>query len=1343
MAALLIGSPAAAQNGTDYLTGLGFDALTYNSGVLFWKADCVPTTAPGSLIQRVPSGGTTIHTYYQAATCDGLRVRAFAVNASRRVFWVTGDGRIATLPADAGPGTTPTILASLEAPNPTFVHIAVSRDYVYWAETFGEISDSGNIFRVPITGGVRGEVARLDGASGGGAVSLAAATVERNPGIAPTEVVYYRKAFGNLVKRHLAIVLPWVSTVLAPSVQAVDVAQGRLYFAESNAAGASAIRSVALNNTTAITDHAAISQAGNPEVLHIAADSQAVYWHEIRDGVGPFMRRLPGVGPSEAITVPMPRLGFETGIVSDGRHLYWGVGGGVTQTAIKRLPVNAAAITWNLQVATLEWIQAIQGVPNNVPMVAGKPTWIRLFGRIESTNSGQTSVRTNALLRGRRDGIDLPGSPLLAEMGEQVAYARDPNRLSQHEGWWFRLPQQWLAEGTIQLIPEVNPHAAPVETNAADNSLGAAFTFQKRDDILVWVHPLRTNNGTISEYHPDYQPTLDRAEAMLPAARLHVHFGGGPVIEEWQGTPFPWSFGPYELSKTDDDSSWIMIKLGIRKALLVGAEFLPDVSVHHCAFFHSFAGRAFNGLGTLSGKMLICFMDPGGETINRPQSGVTFAHELGHNFGRNHVGCGNPADPDANYPYPVCVLSAGTNPHVGFDPITRLLIQPATTSDLMSYGRPRWPSDYTWTAIFSELAGSSAAPLATERGALAPTGQKLLIAGLVASSGAAHLEPAVRLPDIAAQLNAAALLAEGTDKTSYQVRMLDADGNLLASAPASLFAASEGHIRPLFAVIDEDSAGVALELVRTDQPGTPVATRDGGGGAPTVAILTPAAGQVAGAMLAVRWTATDPEGQPLRHTVRYSHDAGTSWQVLGEDLRIGELDVPMAGLPGGPPNNALIEVLSSDGLRTGIARSPLFTVARRAPQAQIFFETERGRDCTVVEAVYRAGETIILRGAAQDAEDGPLGAGALAWSLIGPVNLTGTGPEFLPGSLPPGSYTVLLRATDSSGLFSAATGSFTVSPKNVADITVPPTLDGVLDDAAYLVDRRPIPLRYEPSDVASVRLVRDATFLYVAVAGLPLGSNSRQFVAISTDWDNSGSTLPQTGDRRFIAYADGEVASEQGNGSGFVRDPAPIFSARVSADAGRWNAEFQISLSLVGGSNAQTLGLDVGHYAISAAGDDVHWFNGDVASANRPDLWADVQMATDPELDRDEDRDTLADAWETTHLGGTHTDGSGDRDGDGQTDGTEFHAGTDPASAASRFALTSATSTPSGIELRWPSLTGHCYDVEASTDLVEFVTVAADLAGTGAELVFTVPPDSTAPSNRQLFTRLRARKTAP
>jgi hypothetical protein len=491
--------------------------------------------------------------------------------------------------------------------------------------------------------------------------------------------------------------------------------------------------------------------------------------------------------------------------------------------------------------------------------------------------------------------------------------------------------------------------------------------------------------------------------------------------------------------------------------------------------------------------------------------------------------------------------------------------------------------------------------------------------------------------------------------------------------------------------------------------------------------------------IAIRWNASDPEGGPMRHTVRYSHDRGVSWRVIADGLREPNLDVLSAHVPGGGAGQSLIEILTSDGVRTTSARSALFTVTPHDPVPRIFFETADGLDCTLTTAAYRAGEPILLHGSATDVEDGTLDGGGLAWTVTGPVTRNGTGLEFAPGALRPGAYSVSLVATDSQTRTATATASFSVAAKNVPAVTTAPVIDGIVDEPEWLTDRQPVPIRYQTGDAATVRLMRDATWLYAAATGLRMGSNSRQHLAISTDADNSGSATPQTGDRRFIAYADGEVASEQGNGTAFIRDAAPAIIARVSGTDTAWHVEMRIPVSAVGGANSQTIGMDVAHAAIDVASDYLHWFDGGDNQVSPPAQWADVSLTTASDTGRDDDGDSIADAWELTNLGTTGTDGSGDRDNDGQSDFTEYHAGTDPSSAASRFAIAGVDVTASGAAIRWPSLPDFCYEVEASADLQEFTSVSGVLTGTGTEMTYTLPDTVTAGSDR-LYIRLRARR---
>ncbi len=70
------------------------------------------------------------------------------------------------------------------------------------------------------------------------------------------------------------------------------------------------------------------------------------------------------------------------------------------------------------------------------------------------------------------------------------------------------------------------------------------------------------------------------------------------------------------------------------------------------------------------------------------------AHELGHNFGRKHINCGNPDDPDIQYPYPGNSMGS-----LGVDIDLKTLLQPNEHPDLMGYCADAHISDYTYEAV--------------------------------------------------------------------------------------------------------------------------------------------------------------------------------------------------------------------------------------------------------------------------------------------------------------------------------------------------------------------------------------------------------------------------------------------------------------------------------------------------------------------------------------------------------------------------------------------------------------------------------------------------------------------
>src|SRR5690554_1421833 len=80
-------------------------------------------------------------------------------------------------------------------------------------------------------------------------------------------------------------------------------------------------------------------------------------------------------------------------------------------------------------------------------------------------------------------------------------------------------------------------------------------------------------------------------------------------------------------------------------------------------------------------------------------SGMTIAHELGHNFNLRHADCGGAGGAAPGYPYVDARTGTyGVNPH-GIDYLG-YLVQPEV-ADLMSYCGPRWISDRNFRAVLN------------------------------------------------------------------------------------------------------------------------------------------------------------------------------------------------------------------------------------------------------------------------------------------------------------------------------------------------------------------------------------------------------------------------------------------------------------------------------------------------------------------------------------------------------------------------------------------------------------------------------------------------------------------
>jgi hypothetical protein len=215
--------------------------------------------------------------------------------------------------------------------------------------------------------------------------------------------------------------------------------------------------------------------------------------------------------------------------------------------------------------------------------------------------------------------------------------------------------------------------------------------------------------------------------------------------------------------------------------------------------------------------------------------------------------------------------------------------------------------------------------------------------------------------------------------------------------------------------------GVQAAVVR--KGATELARKTASATLPDLVVTSPAAGSQFDAEMEVAWTSSKPETFSM---VLYSVDAGMTYHPLAFDLQGTDFRIPVDTrlLPGG--DTAKVRIITTDGLNTVAADSPIFKVAKKAPFVAI--------EAPVDGARINARNDIVLAGRAVDLEEGVLSDGALVWTENGTV--VGTGPEVVlqSGTLAPGPHTIKLTGTDQTGAATTVQVTFTIYEQLYIDI---------------------------------------------------------------------------------------------------------------------------------------------------------------------------------------------------------------------------------------------------------------------------------------------------------------------
>jgi len=413
--------------------------------------------------------------------------------------------------------------------------------------------------------------------------------------------------------------------------------------------------------------------------------------------------------------------------------------------------------------------QGVQDHAGTVPLVAGRDGVLRVFVIANGTNTATPIVQVT-LNGGTPTNLAAPtGVTSLTGVPQTFTDA------DTAKSWNMTVPGAQIHSGMTLKI-EVDPSHSLGETNLTNNVVNAAPTATTVGTFRTTLVAITSADG-LTGVVVDTQRTLsrwvDRFKRVYPIVNIDVQQRSTPLL----------TTGTFS---TEVGTSWGTCLKEVEVARKKEAPSRYYFGVIATGYDN---GQA--GLGYVPNSMTPTSAI-GWDKIKPSATGYTyydgghypeiFAHEVGHNLGREHApGCVT-GTTDANWPSD----SLHTDAHTGYwgwdgGYATAVPAYPDTTTpwrdpskymDIMSYCHPLWVSDYTYKGI---LAFTSAMPdvvsvadaAAAQAAVIAPVQECLLVSGEI-REGQASLESTFQvetLPDA----------TEG----SYRIQLLDANGAVL------------------------------------------------------------------------------------------------------------------------------------------------------------------------------------------------------------------------------------------------------------------------------------------------------------------------------------------------------------------------------------------------------------------------------------------------------------------------------------------------------------------------------------------------------------------------------------
>jgi hypothetical protein len=530
------------------------------------------------------------------------------------------------------------------------------------------------------------------------------------------------------------------------------------------------------------------------------------------------------------------------------------------------LPVISRLVYTDLSVSSLEITQAVQTPTNSVPLVAGRPTVLRVYPH---TNTLDPITGVSISISATRNGQSLPGSPLTLGPANVVVNPARADINSSINTW---LPGDWLS-GNVSLQVTIDPGNSIEEKDETNNIYSTTLSFNTVPDLNVKVIPINHYVDTQYIGPSVYGYIGSMLMKTYPVKAVHI----------------------YPHTNYDFDGSLVDMygwnTLLDRIIDLHYAENAPSNQIYYglipveTSSGHTWLGygSGIQGNGEVGGRAAIGLASSSQYNID---GGVLAAHEIGHNLYRLHSPCGVRNGIDRSYPY-----AGGAIGQFGLDvtDLTQFRLYADTTRDLMSYCQPAWVSDYTYQGLYNYLVqyGNQA----VDQTQVAKDG--LLIRVLAGENGSFTLEPVYSLKGFPDQVE---------NKSEFRVEFLDESGKAVGQSMLPVLDPGDPQTtqRVITTLVEQPAFPfTAIRIAKNGVSQTERSVRQNPA-SPTSKLEVVKLDN--GALL--RW------GSPsIPAIVRYTTDQGSTWTALAIDWLGGEYYFDSDALPHG---SIQFEILLSD-----------------------------------------------------------------------------------------------------------------------------------------------------------------------------------------------------------------------------------------------------------------------------------------------------------------------------------------------------------------------------------------------------------------------------------------------